>query len=330
MKCQQSLCQRTKNLKQSGNCNVCEAAITASNEALENQKRHVVNKTVETDLKLMISTHEKLVKGEAIDKDVVSILLLGGVINILGQHDTILEIENKVKSLEVENLTNKSRIESLENWIMKQNESIKDLDEKLQKLDRNGVVIKENLEMTNLKKKVTGIELDVSGLKITRQERLIKPDSSDSSYKKDAQNTASSIKKCKLCDETFTKNSDFENHMVDKHDVEKKFECEICGKKFLLQWRMKKHGFIHKEEAKTCKYFFDNQHCPFDEVGCKFSHKNEAANEEIVEADYNVKENQCHICKEQLTNSDELWEHVEISHEEYFQGMLEVTKANRS
>ena len=114
----------------------------------------------------MISTHEKLIKGEAIDKDVVSILLLGGVINILGQHDTILEIENKVKSLEVENLTNRSRIESLENWILKQDESIKELEENLQRLDRNGVVIKENSDITNLKKKFIGIGLDVSALKI--------------------------------------------------------------------------------------------------------------------------------------------------------------------
>ena len=56
---------------------------------------------MKADLKLMISTHEKLVKGEAVEKDVDSILLVW---------ESILEIEDKVKSLEVENVTNKNRI----------------------------------------------------------------------------------------------------------------------------------------------------------------------------------------------------------------------------
>ena len=58
----------------------------------------------------MISTHEKLVKGEIVEKDVVNVLLLGGVINILSQHDKIHEMGSKMKSVEVENTTNKSKI----------------------------------------------------------------------------------------------------------------------------------------------------------------------------------------------------------------------------
>ena len=49
------------------------------------------------------------------------------------------------------------------------------------------------------------------------------------------------VKKCKICDEKFSKNSDFEMHMVDQHEAKKNFECESCGKTFLLQWRLKKH-----------------------------------------------------------------------------------------
>ena len=109
MKCKQKLCQRIKNLQQSGNCNVCEEAIAATIKSGESSQKKVVA-TVQTDLKMMISTHEKLLNGETIDRDVVNTLLLGGVINILGQHDKIDEMEKRMKSIEVENETNKCRI----------------------------------------------------------------------------------------------------------------------------------------------------------------------------------------------------------------------------
>ena len=57
-------------------------------------------------------------------------------------------------------------------------------------------------------------------------------------------------KKCKLCEGTFSKNSEFETHMVEEHTVEKSFECQFCGKTFLLEWRLKKHKLIHTEKPK--------------------------------------------------------------------------------
>ena len=39
----------------------------------------------------MIKTHKKLSKGEQVDSQIVSNLLLGGVINIIAQRDTIEE-----------------------------------------------------------------------------------------------------------------------------------------------------------------------------------------------------------------------------------------------
>ena len=137
-------------------------------------------------------------------------------------------------------------------------------------------------------------------------------------------------KNCNLCDETFSRNSEFENHMVEKHDVQKTFECSICGKRFLLQWRLKKHGLMHREKTQKCQYFLNNQFCPFDKVGCNFSHDEQIVEEEDDEDYYKLNENQCHLCKEQLTTKDELWEHVERNHVEYFQGKLEMAAANRS
>ena len=337
MKCQQRSCQRNKNLKPSGNCNVCEEAIEACKKAHEKQARKTAT-TVEADLNLMISTHEKLMKGEAINKDVISTLLLGGVINILSQHDAINDMENRVKSLEVENTTNRSRIEALENWILKHDEKINNLNAALQRLDKNGVIIEENLELVDLKKKVISIEVNISGLKISRQERLTNPDSIRLTT--DTESQKSFMQKCKVCDKRFNKNSDFENHMVDEHGQEKKYECESCGKKFLLQWRLKQHKFIHTLKVNTCQYFLNGDRCPFDLIGCKFSHGTDTTDEETIEDvgdddstddddDYNINENQCHLCKQQFNNRDNLWEHVEASHTEYFQGMLEVAQANR-
>ena len=78
------------------------------------------------------------------------------------------------------------------------------------------------------------------------------------------------LTKCRLCDKRFNRNSDFEIHMVDQHDAKKDFECDLCGKTFLLQWRLKKHGFIQTQKAKMSRYFVKNQLCPFNLVGCKF------------------------------------------------------------
>ena len=104
-------------------------------------------------------------KGETIEKDVVNVLLLGGIINILNQHDRICEIEKKVKAVEVENVTNKCRIESLESWVLKQDDIIKVLDERFKRLDENGVIIKENSDIDEIKKNIIGIKLEMSTIK---------------------------------------------------------------------------------------------------------------------------------------------------------------------
>ena len=212
----------------------------------------------------------------------------------------------------------------MENWVTKQNETIKDLDKKLEQLDENGIVIKESLEVDNLKKKVIGIELEVSGLKRTRQEHLSNTVSVIS--------PKSRMKKCELCDKRFSKNVEFENHMVEKHDTQKPFECSICDKKFILEWRLKKHGLIHTQETQKCRYFSSNQFCPFDSVGCMFAHSNQTESVESSESDEDEQnemcnENQCHLCREQLLTRDYSWDHVEANHQEYYQGMLEFSAA---
>ena len=138
MKCIQKLCQRNKNLKESGNCNVCDDAIL---EALKKQANLVSKKplieNITVDLKAMVDAHDKLAKGNPIDQKTVSRLLLAGVVNILNQHDTIVNLEAGVKANTIDNVTTKVRLESLENWVLKQEETIKLLDGNLSKRGEN-------------------------------------------------------------------------------------------------------------------------------------------------------------------------------------------------
>ena len=75
---------------------MCEDAIAGYSEDFDKPKKHVVE-NIEPDLQLMIATHDKLLKCERVEQQDVSVLPLGGIINILHQH-------------EHENDTNKSRI----------------------------------------------------------------------------------------------------------------------------------------------------------------------------------------------------------------------------
>ena len=145
------------------------------------------------------------------------------------------------------------------------------------------------------------------------------------------------VTKCKDCEEKFVKNSDLEKHLIDKHRQEKAFRCETCDKTFVLEWRMEKHMIMHDENISMCKFFANSQHCPYEEIGCKFSH--EAIQEDSIDGDsdnededgdvsYEFIENQCHLCKLQLPNRDDLFNHVETNHQEYHRGMMEIV-ANR-
>jgi len=56
-----------------------------------------------------------LAAGIPVDKDVI-----GGVINILHQHDIIDNMANRLKVAEELSLGAKIRLESLENWVIRQ------------------------------------------------------------------------------------------------------------------------------------------------------------------------------------------------------------------
>jgi hypothetical protein len=125
MKCNQKLCQRNKNLNNDGTCNVCEDVIAECKKIYDKIKKKCVIEKVEIVLKDMINTHKKLSKGEKVDNQIVSNLLLGGVVNIIDQHDTIEDVEKRLEEVQNENVTNQT---------------------KLIAMDENGVVLKESKE----------------------------------------------------------------------------------------------------------------------------------------------------------------------------------------
>ena len=53
------------------------------------------------------------------------------------------------------------------------------------------------------------------------------------------------------------------------------YECNKCDKKFILNWRLKKHQDIHsnRENLKFCHYFNNGKECPYADIGCMFRHE---------------------------------------------------------
>ena len=298
MKCATKSCQRNKNILSNGFCNSCNDARNLDNPRPKQNK--TLNR-IEINVNEMEGIYGKLKKGEAVDQNVVNGILIGGFLNFIAQQDATEKLESKVIELEADLKTSKCRIESLENWMNTNNEALKSIKNDLKQCSIDNIELSKKIETS-------------------------------SAHNEDV--PKSFEKKCSVCGEVFTTNSDFENHMIEKHEAEKTFKCDVCGKMFILEWRLKKHGIIHTEKTKKCHYFLNKKPCPFNNIGCKFAHDDEVIEEpnenETTEDAYTANKNQCHLCSIQLSSRDELMEHVETNHEEYFQGVMEVAAASRT
>ena len=87
---------------------------------------------------------------------------------------------------------------------------------------------------------------------------------------------------------------------------------------------------IHTGKTKTCHFFLSKTPCPYSTIGCKFAHENEAKEDHIENVEDDCDQNECHHCNLTLLSRDDLWEHVETMHVEYFQGMVEYAAENRT
>ena len=132
---------------------------------------------------------------------------------------------------------------------------------------------------TNMVDKVATIETNVHDIQETFKNKIelafsnIKAEiESLKKVPKRKVSSESQEKSCTMCEETFVYNADLEKHMNNEHNASKDFECTVCGKRFLLEWRRKKHAQMHTVIPRTCRFFLTNMPCPFEEIGCKFSH----------------------------------------------------------
>ena len=265
----------------------------------------------------MVEINEKLSQGVKVDPDVVSNLLLNGIINIIDQNECLDELEQRIKLLEHSDITNKARIESLESWVLKQGDSINNLDEKLESMDKTGAVNKESKDIVELKMKMSQLE---------QQVKL--PSSKNTVLKAEKERVFKAVK-CKECGDIFSKNFELEKHMVNIHKCEKNYSCEHCDKAFYLDWRLKKHVSVHDEDVKRCKFVMSGQECPYDDVGCMFSHEPES--EEIIndiienietdesDSDEPLEEdNFCYYCNSNFGNQSDLVIHMSENHMDRF------------
>ena len=324
MKCFQNSCQRNKNLLANGYCNVCNEAVAQ----VTNKLNERINKAKfkEVDVQDLVKVHDKLKNGTKVDQNSVNAIIIDGLIKLIAGHDTIKhELEVKIETMEANIKTKECRIESLENWVNKQDETIKNISNQMREGHADFEVLKENV--ANLEVKI----------KKTDQE----------------QEQPRTEKKCNLCSDTFSLNSDLESHMTRNHQAAKTFKCAKCNKSFHLKWRLEKHQEIHNPEntegLKHCHYFNNGKTCPYEEIGCQFLHMKskecrfdncrnklcpfthiddisvpEDENEEENEEPLELSENQCHICRKQFLSKNDQIDHVSIDHEEYYKGMMEL------
>ena len=111
----------------------------------------------------------------------------------------------------------------------------------LSTMDEHGAIIKESSEIDAIKKRIVGIEIESNSLKSTLKAK--KTEESQSRSKPPPK-----PKICEECGEQFTRNCDFETHLL-SHHKEKQFECDVCDKKFFLKWRLKKHKQAHEQQS---------------------------------------------------------------------------------
>ena len=69
-------------------------------------------------------------------------------------------------------------------------------------------------------------------------------------------------------------NYELEEHMMNMHAESEMFSCKHCNKSFVMSWRLKKHVREHQKiNKRRCHYFNNDKECPFEKIGCKFSHE---------------------------------------------------------
>ena len=148
-------------------------------------------------------------------------------------------------------MTDRLRLESLENWILQQSEEIKDLSDKKSEKSRDP-------SSESFGDRIETIESELKDLKQAKHSE---------GFVKEYHEAKEISLKCEHCDLKFTKAILLETHMV-HHGLLKKHACKIYGKECHLKWRLEKHLQIHSEDysERFCHYFNNGKECPFYQI----------------------------------------------------------------
>ena len=108
--------------------------------------------------------------------------------------------------------------------------------------------------------------------------------------------------KSDYCDEIYKESWQYETHLK-THTKAKDKKCDVCGKRFFLDSRLRQHMNVHENpNVKNCHYYNNKKVCPFDAIGCKFNHKISKKCENQV--DCRIK-----LCSRQHSKRDVIMEH---------------------
>ena len=145
----------------------------------------------------------------------------------MSQNEDFDDALERIKVLEIENTETKLRIESVENWLIKLDDKIKDVSVRA---DTSGdPKCTEHVE---------------NNMKALRSEFAVLKETV--AFTATSQPKSLKTKTCNDCGEVFSRNYELENHMVHIHGSEKTHKCDICGKTFYLKLRLNKHMSIHQ------------------------------------------------------------------------------------
>ena len=250
------------------------------------------------DLEEKISSLEAISKSE-IDTKLDQIMKrLVNVENTTAKNQERIKCSEAIeKELKTPSEKNKKELEIVTEKMQRDNESFKktidDLDKKLSNLDSEYQSIKGVIELKKshseeTSNKINQIQTDFFSMQkklearhatkrfdhVDKKCRNCDYSSSNKQELKCHVETLHSQNKCNQCEEKFPSSWQLENHLQD-HGSQKKHICKDCGKTFHLSWRLNKHIKMHGSErtVRMCHFYNNGKPCPFEEIGCKFLHK---------------------------------------------------------
>ena len=142
-------------------------------------------------------------------------------------------------------------------------------------------------KVNDLEEKLLGSEAKIKNLeeKLSRNVKV---------YEKNEENDTN----CKVCGKTFDSKKNLDKHIGDCHPFQIRCQTCACAAYFsknsdlevhleecnehieiihvtnVTKWRLKKHVKSHADEnIKFCHYFNNGKICPFEKLGCMFSHQ---------------------------------------------------------